>query len=221
MKKLLFSSLLAVLTLCLCYNKASAQEESNKVHDFNKLVSMLSDKGVSFAYRHSANSAAIFNHKSSHLNMVRPGLTLYGIYPDPAIASKINLEPILAWRARVILVKTIQTGDSVGYGKTYVAKKQTKIAVLPVGYSHGYPVALSRKSEVLIHGKRYQVIGRVSMDYLTIEIGDDSIRVGDQVTLLGRNERDVIRAEELAQVADTIPYEIVTGINSQITRVLI
>ncbi len=106
----------------------------------------------------------------------------------------------------------------MGYGRTYIAKTRTKIALLPVGYSHGYPVVLSGKSQVLIHGKRYRLAGRVSMDYLAIEVGQDIIQAGDQVTLLGSQGLETICAEELAELAGTIPYEIVTGINPQIAR---
>ena len=152
--------------------------------------------------------------------MVRPGLALYGIYLAPQIKNKIDLEPTLSWRTRVVLTKVLRIGDSVGYGRTFIAKKETRIALLPMGYSHGYPVALSGKSQVLIDGKRYPVIGRVSMDYIAVDIGNTPIEVGAQVTLLGKDAGEAIRAEELAELAGTIPYEIVTRIYPQIPRFL-
>ncbi len=188
---------------------------------FHSLLSVLAERGISFAYRHAANSAGLFHHRGAHFNLVRPGLSLYGIYSDESLVPKTSLTPVLNWRARVILVKELMRGDSVGYGQTYIAKEETKIAILPIGYSHGYPFALSGKSRVLIQGKSYKVIGRVSMDYIVIELGRDSVQIGEVATILGKDGNDSIRAEELALLAGTIPYEIVARINPQIPRIVL
>lgn len=203
----------------------SAEEESpsfteSQMKGFQVLLAGLGERGVSFAYRHAANSAGVLNHRDAHLNLVRPGLSLYGIYPDASLRSKVELRPVLQWRARVILVKSIRAGDSVGYGRTFVAKEKMQIAVLPVGYSQGYPVGLSGKSRVLIRGKSYPVLGRVSMDYIVAGIGQDAVEAGDRATLIGKDGEEEIRAEELASLAGTIPYEIITRISPQIPRLL-
>lgn len=189
-----------------------------QVRQFQELIAALDRKGIHFAFRHSANSAGAINFRSAHLNLIRPGLSLYGIYPDALLQRKVRLMPVLHWRARVILVKNLEAGESVGYGQTFVAKEKTKVAILPVGYSHGYPFALSGKSSVLIHGKRYPLAGRVSMDYLAVAIGRDAVNVGDQATLIGSDGAERITAEALAAEAGTIPYEIVTRIHPQIPR---
>ena len=192
----------------------------DQIRDFQNLIAILGERGISFPYRHAANSAGIFNYKSAHLNLVRPGLALYGIYPNPALIGKVQLKPVLHWRARVVLIKTIHAGESVGYGRTFIAEEKTTVAVLPVGYSHGYPVALSNQARVLLNGKSYRVTGRVSMDYLVIDLGEDSAHPGDIATLLGSDHDESVSAEQLAVLVGSIPYEIVTRINPQIPRVL-
>ena len=191
-----------------------------QIREFHALISTLSERGVSFAYRHAANSAALFNFRGAHFNLVRPGLSLYGIHPDATLASKVALDPVLHWRTRVILVKRAQTGDSIGYGRTFIAESETNIAILPIGYSHGYFVSLSGKSRVLIRGKFYPVVGRVSMDYLAVNLGQDLVRAGEVATVLGRDGDNVIRAEEIACAAGTIPYEIVTRVNPELPRIV-
>lgn len=195
----------------------------DQVQSFLKILDQTSKKGIHFPYRHAANSVGIVNVKDAHFNLVRPGLILYGIYPSSAIKSKVALKPVLNWRARLILVKKINTGESIGYGRTFVATEPTTIGVLPVGYSHGYPFSLSgRGGVVLYQGKRYPIVGRISMDYITVNLGShfSSARVGEVMTLLGRDETESISAETLAEKAGTIPYEIVTRLNSAIPRIV-
>ena len=191
-----------------------------QIRDFHALLAALGERGISFAYRHAANSAGLFNYRDAHLNLVRPGLALYGIYPDPSLISKVHLEPVLNWRTRVILIKPLQAGDSVGYGRTFTATEKTSLAILPIGYSHGYPVSASSKSRVLVRGRSHRVIGRVSMDYMAVETGDHSVQVGDIATVIGKDGTELIRAEELADICATISYEILTRIHPQIPRIV-
>ncbi len=222
-KILLFSSLKmeGIYTHFPIAEEISSAYTEDQIRDFHNLIAVLGERGISFAYRHAANSAAILNYKSAHFNLVRPGLALYGIYPDVTLGAKVELTPVLHWRARVILVKLLQAGESVGYGRTFVAKEKSMIAILPVGYSHGYPVALSSQAHVVINGKRYPVAGRVSMDYIAVSLGSDVVRSGDIATLIGNDRAAKVTTEELAVLAQTIPYEIVTRINPQIPRVVI
>lgn len=194
-----------------------------QIRIFNRIVSELSRQRIHFAYRHAANTTAIALHRESHFNLVRPGLGLYGIYPFENIRKKLNLQHVLSWRARVILVKQLTQGESAGYGRTFkVLGTSTHLAVLPVGYSSGYPFALSNRGFVLIHGKRYPVAGRVSMDYMTVDLGfEPDVRAGDIATLLGSDGAETISAEFLADRAGTIPYEIVTQIHPSISRFLV
>ncbi|MBI4357980.1 MAG: alanine racemase [Candidatus Omnitrophica bacterium] len=195
----------------------------DQIQAFCDLIQMSSQRQIRFAYRHAANSIGIVNHKDSHFNLVRPGLTLYGLYPSDTVKRKLNLKPVLNWRARILLVKKLMPGDSTGYDRTFVASEETTIGILPVGYSHGYPFHLSNKGEVLFDGRRFPVIGRVSMDYTAVNFGPQfsEANAGEVVTLLGRDGRDTISAESLAKKAETIPYEIVTRINPQIPRMVV
>lgn len=189
--------------------------------DFVLLSQALAQKGITFRYRHAANSAGILKRDHPVLNMARPGLLLYGIYPDVTLKPLIQVQPVLALKSRIMLVKTLTPGATVGYGRQFSAKKPTRIALLAVGYSHGYPFSAWRDAEVLIHGKRYQLAGRISMDYMAVHLNDDTLPRDEEVTLFGKCGDDAIGAEEIAQWAGTIPYEIVTRLSGQLPRIYI
>ena len=184
---------------------------------FQRLLLQLEEKGIRFRLRHCSNSAGNVRMLNGMMNMVRPGLLMYGIYPDPSLKGH-DCSPILSFKSRIILTKHIQPGDSVGYGRSFVSPRATNIATLPVGYSHGYPFHLSNNAWVLYKGKRYPLAGRVSMDYLTVDLGDTEAKAGDEVTLLGEDGDASITAEDLAAWAETIPYEIVTRLISRLPR---
>ncbi len=187
---------------------------------FNQLARELETKNIKFRFYHAANSAAnlrIENPALSELTLMRPGLGLYGISSDSSLSS--GLQPVLSLKTRIILVKKIQAGESVGYGRSYIASRPTTIAILPVGYSHGYPWHLSNKSWVLYKGNRYPLIGRVSMDFITVDLGRAEAKAGEEITLLGEDQNECITAEELAGWAGTIPYEIVTRLSSRLPRI--
>lgn len=190
-----------------------------QLSDFEKLIEDLRRKGITFRFRHAANSAGTLRFKSHLLNLVRPGLALYGIYPHPSFEGEIDLEPALALKTRIAFIKSLSPGDSVGYGREFIAPQPTTIAVLPVGYAHGYPFHLSGKGEVLCRGRRFRIAGRVCMDSLMIDLGSSSdVCVGDEAVLLGSSGEEKIRAEELADLAKTISYEIVTRLDAGIPR---
>ena len=187
---------------------------------FEKLIEDLRRIGISFRFRHAANSAGALRFKSHFLNLVRPGIALYGIYPHPSFESEIELEAALSLKSRIVFLKQINSGESVGYGREFIAERQTQISVLPVGYAHGYPFQLSKKAQVLCQGKRFPLAGRVCMDSLTVDLGFfEKVSIGEEVVLLGVSEKETIRAEELASFAGTIPYEIVTRLDPGIPRI--
>jgi len=184
---------------------------------FERLIVQLEREDKVFRWRHAANSGGLLNFKDSHLNLVRPGLALYGLYETSD--SRKELEPILSWKTRVGLIKDLEPGDTVGYNRRFTAKEAVKVAVLPVGYSHGYPFSLSSKGRVLIRGKSFPIAGQVSMDYTVIDLGSSSaIQEGDEAVLIGSSGESSVTAGELARLAETIPYEIVTRLNSSIPR---
>ena len=190
-----------------------------QLKDFEGLIQDLRRKGITFIYRHAANSAGVLRLKSPHLNLIRPGLALFGIYPDPILEPEIELKPALTLKTRIIFIKRVQTGDSVGYGRAFVASRPTTVAVLPAGYAHGIPFQLSGKGEALYREKRYRFAGRVCMDSTMLDLGNSTeARVGEEVILIGASEEARIRVEELARAAKTIPYEIVTRLDAGVPR---
>lgn len=187
---------------------------------FSLLVDELHTAGIDFEYVHAANSAAILNYPRSHYSMVRPGIVLYGYSPLPADEDELGLKPCLSLRSRVALIKEFPANRGVSYGRKFVTPARTRIAVVPVGYSHGYLHSLSGKARVLINGKSYPVAGNICMDYCMVDLGTDcAVKVGDNVTLLGEDAQEKITAHELASLAGTIPYEIITNLSNRIPRV--
>jgi alanine racemase len=155
--------------------------------------------------RHAANSAAVLNLPESHLDMVRPGLALYGIAP--------SLRPMLSFKARVAFVKTVEAGRTISYGQTFVAPRPMKVATIAAGYADGFARHLSNAAQVLIGGRRCSVIGRVTMDQIMVDVtGLDHVACGDEVVFIGRQKDGVITASEVANWAGTIPWEVLCGI---------
>ncbi|MBI4430702.1 MAG: alanine racemase [Candidatus Omnitrophica bacterium] len=192
-----------------------------QVKRFGELTGALKRKRVELGSTHLSNSSALVLSHACGGSMARPGIMLYGVLPGSlsGSAGRLGLKPVLSWKAKVIFVKELLKGETCGYGCAYKASRRIRIALLPVGYSHGYPFALSSKAEVLIKGKRYPVAGRVSMDFLALAIGKGSnIAIGDTVTLIGGEGNDEITVTEIAERARTVPYEIMTGIHPSIRR---
>lgn len=166
---------------------------------------------------HAANSAAVLAVPEAHFDAVRPGLSLYGVYP--AAERPIVLEPVFTWKTRIGWVGSISETEGVSYGLTYKASRQTRIAMLQVGYGDGYPRALSGVGEVLIHGMRRPIVGRVCMDVSVIELQPtDNVSIGDEVVLIGKQDDTAITVDELAHRAGTISYEILTQIGARVPR---
>ena len=168
---------------------------------------------------HAANSAGVLRSRDAHFDMARCGIAVYGMDPfgdDPAAR---NLEPALTLQSYVADVKPVAAGESVGYGRTWTAPSDTKVAVLPIGYGDGYRRGLSNAAEVLLRGRRFAVVGTISMDNLTVEVGDAAVEVGDPATLIGADGGDRVTAEELARKLGTINYEITCGVSARVPRV--
>ncbi|MBE0645797.1 MAG: alanine racemase [Bacteroidetes bacterium] len=174
--------------------------------------------GLPMPIRHIANSAAVLQHPEATLDMVRPGIILYGVYPGPAVDRSVEIRPVLSMKTRVVYFKVVLAGASIGYDHTWTAEKNTRIVTLPVGYGDGYARSLSNHAEVLINGRRYPIVGRISMDQCMVDIGQDSAYTGDEVVLIGGQGEERISVEELASYCDTIPYEILTMLNTRVPR---
>ena len=177
--------------------------------------------GITPPVRHIANSGAILQLPESRLDLVRPGILLYGVYPSDEVRRTIAVRPALAWKSRVVYFKVVAPGHPVGYGSTWETDHPTRVVTVPVGYGDGYFRALSNRARVLIRGRSYPVVGRVSMDQLTVNIEWDSAYNGDPVTLLGTDGEQTVTCEDLAAWAGTIPYEVLTNINTRVPRVYV
>lgn len=193
----------------------------------NELFAEFSEKleknGVFIPVKHISNSAAIIRGKNLNYNMVRSGIITYGLYPSNEMdCANLILEPSLELISHVVYVKTIEKGDTVSYGRTYTAEKKTKVATIPVGYADGYPRLLSNSGRVIINGKYAPVIGRVCMDQFMVDVTDiDDVKEGNRVTLIGKQGELFISADEIAQLAQTINYEIICGIGKRVPRIYI
>lgn len=201
-----------------------AQEGFTKaqLEQFEFAVKTFRESGFLPTYIHAANSAAVFAYPQARGNMVRPGGTLYGFSRDvlpPRIATP-PLRPVMYLRSRIMLLKTVGKGDKLGYGCSFETRRESLIATIPIGYDDGYRRALSSRGRVIVGGKFAPVVGRVSMDLTLIDVTDvPGVALADQVTLLGRDGDLSITAEEVAETAGTISYEITCGISARVPRV--
>lgn len=197
---------------------------SKELQNFKELINNLEDKNLRPKIVHAANSGAVVNLKNSYFDMVRPGIISYGYWSDESAKEKLNLKPVASLKSTVLYLKTIKKGDSVSYGRTFIAKKPTVVATIPIGYGDGLIRQFSNNLEVLIHGVRVPLIGRVTMDQAMLDVtklfntNDCGVKVGDTVTIIGKDGNDEITVEELADRVNTIPYEIVTLISARVSR---
>lgn len=185
-----------------------------------KTVDTLRDAHFDLTYISAANSAAIIDLPSGHFNTVRPGIILYGLPPSHEMHHSLDLKPVMEFKTRITYIKKVPAGSSISYGCTYTTPQETYIATIPVGYADGYSRALSNKADVLIGGKRYRVVGRVCMDQIMVDLGPEcSAQIGDEVVLFGKQLGAEITATELADLTDTINYEILCDISPRVPRV--
>lgn len=175
--------------------------------------------GAPMPLRHLANSGGVLHFPETHLDMVRPGIALYGVAPDPASRPPFPLQPALSLVSKVVYFKVVRAGQPVSYGATWAPAHDTRIVTVPVGYGDGYPRALSSRGAVLIRGQRVPLVGRVCMDQFMADLGVDGTAYNeDEVVLIGEQGGASIGAEDVAQAADTIAYEILVGLNERIPR---
>ncbi|HTY35612.1 MAG TPA: alanine racemase [Bacteroidota bacterium] len=169
---------------------------------------------------HCAGSAGILNVPEATFDMVRPGIMLYGYYPSPDTPRTVHVEPVLSLKSRVSVVKWISAGESVSYGRRFIARRRTRIATLPLGYADGYMRLLTGRSTVLIGGREFPIVGTICMDQLMVDVGTSDVRPGDEAVLIGHQGRKNITAWDLASRIGTIPYEICTNISSRVPRIV-
>lgn len=190
---------------------------------FTGLLRALEKAGLEIRFRHAANSAAVIEMPETHLDLVRPGISQYGLWPsDQVDKTRIALKPVMTLKSRVIQVKSVGSGFAVSYGSTYRTPRPTRIATVPVGYADGFHRMLSSKGHMLVRGFRAPIVGRVCMDLTMIDVGAiPGVAPEDEVVILGRQGDETISADEIAALAGTINYEAVSSITSRVRRVYI
>lgn len=189
---------------------------------FMSIVNALEEKGVTFALRHCCNSAATLRYPDMHLDMVRPGLILYGLYPDTWMSSTLALQPVMSLRTHVSHVKTVPADTAISYGRQYTTAKEEQIATVPIGYADGYTRRAQGKAYMLINGNKAPVRGRICMDQCMLDVsGIDSVEAGTLVTAFGRDDNAELPVETYAAWSDTINYEIVCAVGKRVPRVFL
>ena len=189
---------------------------------FRELLDKLETGGIRIPIRHISNSGAILNYPDCHLDMVRPGIISYGIHPSPATSGKAVFNPVMSFKTRVVLVKEFPEGCGIGYGRTFITRRPTRIATIPVGYGDGLGWPLSNQGEALIRGKRVPIAGRISMDMCTLDISHvPECIVGDEVVLMGEQGGERITADEIAAKIYSISYEILCALGKRAPRVFL
>ncbi len=187
---------------------------------FNEVLRFYEKHSLPMPIRHMANSGAILQLPESYFDMVRPGILFYGVYPFSEAPRTVEVKPALDWKSRVVYFKVTQPGHPVSYGSIWQADHPVRIVTVPVGYGDGYFRGMSNKAQVIIRGKKYPQVGRICMDQVMVNIEADSAYNGDEVILIGESESgEKISVENLAEWAGTIPYEVLTNINTRVPRV--
>lgn len=201
-------------------DRSPAIDQLNRYLNFAKL---LEDAGIQIPMKHCSNSAGIIRVPEANLNAVRAGITIYGIYPSHEVERDIvKLIPAMELKSHISYIKTVEPGAAFSYGGTFTAKKEMKVATIPVGYADGYPRSLSNKGWVLIHGKKAPILGRVCMDQFMVDITKiPDAKTGDEVTLIGKDGKEFISIEKFGDLSGRFSYEFACDISKRVPRVYI
>jgi alanine racemase len=192
----------------------------NQWRAFQRAAAIAQEMGISYQYLHMASSATIAAFSTYSGNLVRPGIMLYGSYPSHTFQTRISLKPVMTLKTRIHFLKPVPSGTRISYGGTFTTKRESMIATLPIGYADGYSRHLSNQGEVLIHGKRAPVVGKVCMDFIMVDVTDiPHVSVGDEVILMGRQGKEEITVEEIARKMNSISYEVLCGIGKRVPRI--
>ena len=201
-----------------CADDPQSPMTGQQLERFLEACAHIERAGAPMPLRHLANSGGVLHFPATWLDMVRPGILLYGVQPDPASRRSIDVRRVMSLASQVVYFKVVKAGNTVSYGATWAPERDTRVVTIPIGYGDGYPRALSSRGEVLIRGHRYPIVGRVCMDQFMVDIDQDSAWNEDEVVLIGSQGDDALTVEALAQQAGVIPYEILVGLNDRIPR---
>lgn len=204
----------------------STTEDSDKdfaekqLYLFKKTVKQLEELNGDRLVRSIANSGAFLKLPQSCFDQVRVGILMYGIYPSPKLPKKVKVRPVMSLKSRIVQIKEVQKGESIGYGRTFITKRRTKIGTIPLGYADGYPWQLSNRGKVLVKGKRVPIIGRVCMDAFMVDLTElPDVKIGEEVVLMGKQGKEKIEAHQIAGWANSFSYEIVSRMGKRLPRV--
>lgn len=200
-------------------DETDKQAAMRQMHRFADFCDAMEASGVHGFLRHCSNSAGILELPMANMDMVRAGITIYGIYPSDEVSREIPLAPVMELKSHVVYIKMIEPGTAISYGGTFVAEHPMRIATIPVGYGDGYPRSLSNCGYVLIRGKKAPILGRVCMDQFMVDVTDIEAELLDEVTLLGRDGDAEITVDELGALSNRFPYEFVCDIGKRVPRV--
>ena len=200
-------------------DETDKQAAMRQMHRFIDFCDAMEASGVHGFLRHCSNSAGILELPMANMDMVRAGITIYGIYPSDEVSREIPLAPVMELKSHVVYIKMIEPGTAISYGGTFVAEHPMRIATIPVGYGDGYPRSLSNCGYVLIRGKKAPILGRVCMDQFMVDVTDIEAELLDEVTLLGRDGDAEITVDELGALSNRFPYEFVCDIGKRVPRV--
>ena len=208
------------------FTKADEKDKSftkKQIQEFVWMTERLKEKNVRFTYEHCSNSAGIIDVPEANFDIVRAGISTYGLYPSEEVdKTNVKLKPALALKSHVAFVKEIGRGTPVSYGGTFVAKEKMKIATIPVGYADGYPRSLSNKGYVLIRGKKAPILGRVCMDQFMVDVTQiEGVSFGDKVTMNGKDGNEILPVEVLSELSGRFNYEFVCDLGKRIPRVYV
>jgi alanine racemase len=209
-----------ILTHFATAYEANREFTERQIKIFKGVIDELKKSGFSFSFIHASNSAAILNYPDSYFNTVRPGIILYGSAPFDFPLEDFLIKPVMSWKTSIVHLNKVSKETGISYGRRFVAKRDSIIATIPVGYADGYSRSLSNKVQVLVGGKRVNQVGTICMDMCMLDVTDvPDIKVGEEVVLLGRQGDEEIKVEELSSIAGTIPYEIFCSIGRRVRRV--
>jgi len=193
---------------------------SDQTRRFRGICAEMERRGVRVPLCHAANSGAVLGFPDAHLDMVRPGIMMYGLYPSPECERTVALKPALALKSRIVFMRTVAAGQAFGYGRAFTARGKMKVAILPIGYNDGFNRLNSNRGAVLVRGRRVSVVGRVCMDQAFVDVTDvPGAAVGDEVVLYGAQGNESMSVEEVAQRLGTIPNEVVCAVGKRVPRV--
>ena len=204
---------------------SSAEEKEDdftfqQISSFNKVLKKLEELNRGFLSKSIANSSAVLNLPETYFNQVRVGLLLYGVYPSPEVARSVEVKPVLSFKSRMLFLKEVDKGTPIGYGRSYITSRKSKVATVPLGYADGFGRLLSNKAQVLIHGKRAPVIGRVCMDAFMVDVTEiPQAKAGDELVLIGKQGEEEITVDEFAAWNQSISYEVLTRMGKRLPKV--